>query len=478
MSIFRAYRPGRHRPRPLRAGVILAAILVVLLYAGYSRSIPFLPEGGDKVTARFQDASHIQSGAEVRVAGVSVGKVTDVERHTGPGGGADVTMRIDSDQDVDLRADARAGVYWRTLLGRNMYVDLQPGHAKAPLQGDIPLARTEVQVEADQALQPYGRNQRRAIKDIITAFDDGTKNADAINRTIDEAGPALRNARTGLASLRGSRAGNLTTVVKETSKLLGALDASDDQLAGLVDDGRVALGVTAAQSDAIGSILDQAPATMDDATATYARLRTTLGIFDPLSEELQPGAKAIPAAAKAAKPAMVQLDKVLEDAEPTLRDLRPAATRLAGTVDPAIATIEGLKPTVDRSNDDLLPWLASKDSDTKLPNYTAIGAFFSAVSSAASPLDANGFMLNFQAAPSERVLLDSPCVTRLGDPSASPEEKVNCEALSRILQAFTGQGFPGASALSSLKGRSGASARSAVKDRDTARAAATTRSGR
>ncbi len=440
MSLLRPYRPGQHQPRPKRAGALMLVLLGLLLYAGYTRSIPFLPQGGTEVRARFSDATHLRGGSLVRVAGVDVGRVERVERL--PDRGVEVTMRIDDGEDLDLRADARARVTWRTLLGRNVTVDLERGHAAAPLAGPIPLRRTEVQVEADQALQPLGRDQRRAVRDIIGAFDDGTRDARAINRTLDAAGPALRRTRTGLGALRGTRAGNLTTTVRETRRLLGALDASGERLSGLVDDAHVALGVTAARRDAIGSLLDEAPVAMDDARRTFARVRTTLDLVDPVARDLLPGARALAPAARAARPALAQLDRLLGDGESTLRDLRPAVRALAGAVPPGIETVEGLRPIVDRANADLLPWLRERDDDTGVPNATAIGAFYSAVSSAASPFDANGPMLNFQSFPDERSLLDAPCVTRLTDPDVPADQKVRCEALELLLRGLTGSGLP------------------------------------
>lgn len=446
MSRFRdrfAYAPGMHRPRPLRNGVILIALVVLLLWAGYSRSIPFLPGGGTEVQARFANATQVQSGTVVRVGGVDVGSVEKVERERGRRG-ALVTMNLKDDQDVDLKSDARAAILWRTLLGRNMYIDLDPGTPGKPALGSegIPLARTEVQTEADQALQPLGRTQRKSFQETIAAFDAATKDPKEIQDTIDAAGPALKRIRTGVGALRGTKPGNLTDLVRQTSRTMGSLASADDDLAGLVDDGRVALGVTAARRDDLGSLLDQAPATMDDTTVTLARVRRTLDELDPTAKDLLPGARALPSAADAARPALARLDTVLDDAEPTLRALRPAVSRLSSIVDPGITTIRALEPTVARTNSTLLPWLNEKDEDTNLKLAEAIGPFFSTLSSAASTYDANGFMMNFQTAPDERTFQSLPCTLRLTDPSASPENKVNCEALGDIVKALSGAPLP------------------------------------
>lgn len=179
-----SYAPGMHRPKPLRNGLILLGLVLLLLWAGYTRHIPFLPEGGTEVQARFSNATQVQSGTVVRVAGVDVGKVKKVERQRGRRG-ALITMNIDDGKGVDVQSDARAAILWRTVLGRNMYIDLDPG---TPGRGDIggqeiPLAHTQVQTEADQALQPLGTTQRKSIQRSIEAFDEGTKAPKEIQAT-------------------------------------------------------------------------------------------------------------------------------------------------------------------------------------------------------------------------------------------------------------------------------------------------------
>ena len=136
------HRPGLHRARPLRDGAILLGILGLLLYAGFTKSIPFVGKGGTLVQMQVADLTHLQAGSVVRVAGVDVGKVDAVGLADG-GRGARVTLRIDDDSGVQVHKDARAGIFWRTLLGRNMYVELDPGSRTAPLLGDelIPLSR-------------------------------------------------------------------------------------------------------------------------------------------------------------------------------------------------------------------------------------------------------------------------------------------------------------------------------------------------
>lgn len=407
-------RPGRHRPRPIRNGAILTALLALVAYWVVARQLPFMPEGGTVVRAHVADATHLDGRAPVRVAGVDVGKVEEVE--LGPDGrGATVTLRIDDGAGVDVHADARLAVWWRTLFGRNTYVELDPGTSGTLGDRTIPLARTQVQQEFDQVIGTLGVDQRRSMRQTIEAFDEGMKDPDAVGGTLEALAPAGRHMRDGLPALRGSNPGDLTELVGQASRTMGALGADERQLAGLVDSGRTALGVTAARSDSLGSMLDQAPPTMDDTRATLARLRTTFDALDPVADRMLPGARRVKPAADAARPMLARLDSVLDDAEPAVRSLRPAVTRLAQMAGPGRQVIEELRPTVDRGNRTLLPWLGETDPETKLRNYAAIGPFFSAQASASSTFDANGYMFNIQPGAGDGSLMPLKALTRMID---------------------------------------------------------------
>lgn len=418
----------------------MLTVIAVLLYAGYTKSIPLLGGGGVEVTARVADATHVQKGNAVRVAGVDVGRVEDVAL-AGSGRGAVITMRIEDDKGVEVRDDARVAVWWRTLLGRNMYLELDPGSPSAPLLGDreIPMSHTEVQQEADQVLEPLGETQRASVQKIIASFDDAAGDPQSIGDSIMALGPATENLRRGLPALRGTRPGDLERLVREASRTLGALGRSEDDLAGLVDHGRTALGVTAARSGDLGSTLEQAPSTMDDTRVTLARLRRTLDALDPVAERLLPGARRLKRATTTARPMLARLDTVLGQAERPLRDLRPAVLRLSEAATPGKAIIDDLRPTVDRANRTLLPWLEETDRDTKLRTYAAIGPFFAAMGSASSPFDANGYMFNFQSAPDERTPATVPCTTRLTDPGESQTAKLRCDAMGDLAQILGGK---------------------------------------
>src|SRR5690606_20738660 len=77
--------------------------------------------------AVFTDASGVLTGSEVRIAGVRVGKVTDVVLHDGR---ARVSFSVLADQEVPR--DAVVSVRYADLLG-NRYLAVEPGGGGAAL---------------------------------------------------------------------------------------------------------------------------------------------------------------------------------------------------------------------------------------------------------------------------------------------------------------------------------------------------------
>jgi virulence factor Mce-like protein len=433
--------PGRHRPHPLRNGAIFLALLGFVLYGAYTRQIPFWPKSGQIVRAEVSDGSYLRGGASgtpVRVAGLNVGTIKSIgfapDHH-----GVMLTMRI-TNPSVKIKRDATLSVYWRTLLGFNLEVALQPGSASSPPLGDgvIPLSQTQTQTGIDEVLQPLDRTGRQTVRTMLKEFNRGFQGP-AAGAAFDRLDPGLRYAAPGLDALRGNQRGDLSQLLVQTSAMMGALGRSEVDLGGLIDSADVTLGVTAARRADLGALVHDAPAAMTQTQATMARLRTTLAVLDPLVVQLRPGVRRLAPAAKVARAALAQARPLLRDTRPLLHDLNPALRSLGVAGRSGTPLLSDLEPTLKRTRSTLIPWLDTTDPQIKLKNYEAIGPFFSAVDSAAAQFDAYGHEIHFQPGGGERAAQASPCQTYFGDPNAP--QKITCDKLfSTLQQLFSPQG--------------------------------------
>src|SRR5919199_2868933 len=121
----RASRQGTRRSvTPFKAGLLAAVIILVFSFFGFSRYNPFAHPY--KLHAIFQSANNLQPKSPVRIAGVQVGMVTDVEPLSSGSGAAKVTMQIEK-KGLPIHADAQMKIRPRIFLEGNFFVDLQPG---------------------------------------------------------------------------------------------------------------------------------------------------------------------------------------------------------------------------------------------------------------------------------------------------------------------------------------------------------------
>ncbi|MDX6650249.1 MAG: phospholipid/cholesterol/gamma-HCH transport system substrate-binding protein, partial [Solirubrobacteraceae bacterium] len=129
------------RRTSIRAGAIALVLILVAVYFGFTKSVPFRDHW--ELKAAFQTVNDLKPNSPVRIAGVKVGKVTEVQHIAGGRGGL-VTMRID-DRSIPIRRDAQIKIRPRIFLEGNYFVDVKPGSPSAPALGDgdtVPVQQT------------------------------------------------------------------------------------------------------------------------------------------------------------------------------------------------------------------------------------------------------------------------------------------------------------------------------------------------
>jgi phospholipid/cholesterol/gamma-HCH transport system substrate-binding protein len=112
-----------------RVGLLMLVVLGVLGFFILRIEDIKLGQGQTKkVTAIFDSVAGLDNKSAVRVAGVRVGKVTDIKLR--PDGKAQVTLEVN--RDVQLHQNATAHVANLGLLGEK-YIELEPGNPSTPL---------------------------------------------------------------------------------------------------------------------------------------------------------------------------------------------------------------------------------------------------------------------------------------------------------------------------------------------------------
>ena len=96
---------GRHYrgPSPVAIGLVVAILFVIGFYLAFTKHIPFTGQGYE-LHATFENATTLKPDSPVRIAGVNVGKVTDVQRE-GQHGRGDLHDRRPGPADPPGRDD-------------------------------------------------------------------------------------------------------------------------------------------------------------------------------------------------------------------------------------------------------------------------------------------------------------------------------------------------------------------------------------
>ena len=116
---------------------ILVVIGLVILTFSYDK-LPFI-KGTSDYTAYFSEAGGIKTGSDVRVSGMSVGRVSGIHLDR-TGDGMTVRIGFTVRKDVDLGDRTEAAIKTETVLGTKM-LELLP-RGEGTLSGPIPLERT------------------------------------------------------------------------------------------------------------------------------------------------------------------------------------------------------------------------------------------------------------------------------------------------------------------------------------------------
>ncbi len=129
-------------------GIFIAAgaAALFMLAMKVSNLATYTDEEGYTITAKFENASGLKVRSPVAMAGVRLGRVTDI-RFDNLTLEAIVTMRIEGQYNT-LPKDTSASIYTAGLLGEK-YVGLEPGGDEASLkQGDkIKLTQSSMVLE-------------------------------------------------------------------------------------------------------------------------------------------------------------------------------------------------------------------------------------------------------------------------------------------------------------------------------------------
>ncbi len=237
------------RVRDVRTSTLVALAAVAIAASAGAIFLASSP-GTYPLRAVFSNGQGLFPGAAVRLLGVQVGTVTDVEYSHG---GVDVTMEVNGDQQ--LPAGVHAALVSPLLLGQPD-IELSPGYTGGPtLQSGavIPESRTAVPVSTDELL----RQLQRVLGSVAPSSLHGLVG----NLATDLAGQGtqlrqLISSASGTLQLLAAKGNDIGRLNGSLAQLTGTLRANENQLLDLVQQYQVVSGVVASHQKALGASID------------------------------------------------------------------------------------------------------------------------------------------------------------------------------------------------------------------------------
>jgi len=343
--------------------------LLLFVWLAFGGPIP-LKAQGYRVQVAFKDAATLADQADVRTAGVTIGRV--VRKELAPGGNQTLTTLELESKYAPLKRDAHAILRQKTLLGET-YVELTTGSADA---ADVPEGKRLPDGQVAEAVE---------FDELLRIFDKDTRNAFA----QWQASAARAGAGRGRDLSDGL--GNLPVFAENAQSVVDVLDDRRSALRDLVKNAGKTLEEVSRDEAALSTLVQRNTELFDELSGRRAALATSIRILPTFLDETKLTLARLRTFSVNTEPLIRDLDPVLTDLQPTLVSLRrlsPDLENLFDNVDPLISAGDKGLPALSRILRGLDPTLASAGpflqqlnpllqyvefNQTKLSDFFAIG---------------------------------------------------------------------------------------------------------
>jgi ABC-type transporter Mla subunit MlaD len=338
----------------------------------------------------FNEATQLAQQSDVRISGVSIGKVQGID--VSPNGKqALATVDID-DKYGPIPKNSRAILRTKTLLGET-YIELTPGSSSEPALedgGTLPEANIAESVQLDEIFRTFDARTRAAFQTWQQEAAVGIEGQGAsLSYAFGELEPTFTSFDRLFRQLDSQRLA-VKQIFRNGATSLQALRGRQGELAGLIENSNAVFSTTAARARDIEALFRAFPTFQDESRLTLNRLKSFAVNADPVMQQLVPVAEQL-------SPTLIALAKFAGPAKSFFEGLKPVIA-LAPTGFPAARRFfRDEFPTLLRASD---PFLRNVD-----PILTGLGLYkheltstfanISAASNAKLPTNAAGVQVHY-----------------------------------------------------------------------------------
>jgi phospholipid/cholesterol/gamma-HCH transport system substrate-binding protein len=373
-------------------GLILVVVIGVGSVLAYTKQLPW--SDPYEVQAVFANAQNLRPQSPVRIAGVNVGEVTQVEHLTsddesyqaatgddtvpddGPPGqeAAVVTMSLNEDA-LPLHEDAQMQLRPRLFLEGNLFVDLKPGSPNAPETEEnhvFPIQQTSNSVQIDQVLTTLQADVRANLQTFLDQFGNALikyDGAEAFQELFRSSAGAYKYTSIVNEALQGKAPHDLSQLIGNTDRVVAALDSDEAALQGLVSNFATVTGSFAAEDESLRQGIAKLPDVLDAAEPAFENLNASFPALRAFSREALPGVRSTAPAIHAATPFIEQVRELVapDELRGLVADLRPTIPDLARLTARTKPFLTQARAASSCFNEVVIPW--SNDRVNGPPTY-------------------------------------------------------------------------------------------------------------
>jgi phospholipid/cholesterol/gamma-HCH transport system substrate-binding protein len=313
--------------------------LALFLWIAFGGPLPLKPKGY-RFTVPFNEATQLAVESDVRISGVSVGKVKSI--NLGDNGLADAAIELDS-QYAPIPDDTRAILRQKTLLGET-YVELTPGNRNGPTLPEgatLPKAQVAQSVQLDEIFRTFNGRTQQAFKVWMQGAAAALRGRGPdLSAAIAELDPFAEQTNRLLRILDSQHLA-VRQLFHSGGDVFQALSERRGQLRGLIQNSASVFATTARRNQDLSDTFTILPTFQRESRLTLERVNRFAKNTDPLVQQLRPAAR--------------QLSPTLVAAGKASPDLKRFFTGLRGTINASGSGFPALRRLL---GNDLTPFLA------------------------------------------------------------------------------------------------------------------------
>jgi ABC-type transporter Mla subunit MlaD len=344
--------------------------LILFLWVAFGGPIPLRPESY-RVTAYFPEATQLAQESDVRIGGVSVGKVKTVQLAPPEDrvNGKDTTEAVIEiePQYAPIATDAKAILRQKTLLGET-YVELTSGSepdgnpapvalgsaasatdtADHPIEsvpegGSLGLGQTVEATQIDEIFNALDEQTRTAFQDWLQNSAKAIKGHGLdLNDAFGNLGPFASDAANILEVLHRQQHA-VNGLVRDTGTVFNAIAQNSNDLSGSITGSNDTFAALASQKQALQDTFAILPTFQHESELTLGRLDRFQADTHPLVRKLLPVANDISPTLHSVRRLSGPLHSLFVDLNPLLDIAKtglPAARDFIATLRPTLAALE------------------------------------------------------------------------------------------------------------------------------------------